>query len=111
MIENVESAARLVIDLLVGRRYRDLESLARGRRMTAAQIESAIAEYGRTLIVPPSDRLEFDAIFVSGTSPRQWSVNVTLWTLEEGRSDLTLTLTVEDQDSGLRVELDDIRVL
>ena len=41
----------------------------------------------------------------------QFSVHMPLWTEEEGRSDLTLELTIKMPDKGIEVELDDIHVL
>ena len=39
-----------------------------------------------------------------------WAVDVPLWTAEEGRSDLTLSLTVSESREGVRLELDDLHV-
>jgi hypothetical protein len=47
---------------------------------------------------------------VRGSNPKRWSVRFDLWTADEGRSDLTLELTVEETDP-LKIELDDLHVL
>lgn len=39
------------------------------------------------------------------------AVDVPLWTAEEGRSDLTLSLTVHDRDGSVEIAVDDLRVL
>ena len=111
MKRELENAVRQIIDLLVSGEHYDLEALTEGRRLTAAQIGSAIQEYGRTLITPPPDQLAIDAIQVTGKKPATWSVSVPLWTREESRSDLTLELTIEDRVDGPRVDIDNIHVL
>ena len=42
--------------------------------------------------------------------PPAWSVVMTLWTEEEGRSDLSIVLTVTQLEDGFDVTLDDIHV-
>ena len=46
-----------------------------------------------------------------GVKPPRWSVRMDLWTAEEGRSDLSLELTIIESGRGYTVELDDIHVL
>jgi hypothetical protein len=107
----VESAVREVVRLLVDRRYIDVEAFTAGNRLTATEIEQAIREYGATLIFPPEDAFDsMDAIEVEGVSPPKWSVVMPLWTQQEGRSDLSLELTVEQRLEGTRVEIDNIHV-
>jgi len=53
-----------------------------------------------------------DVIEVEGARPRQWSVNVDLWTVEEGRSDLTLEITLRENEKEIYdVEIEGIHVL
>ena len=40
----------------------------------------------------------------------KWAVDLPLWTQEEGRSDLMLSMTAWDRDGTIAVEIDDIRV-
>ena len=100
-----------------------LEELARGQfesliarvtasRLTADQLKEVIRDYGRTLVLPPEAiEQELDAVQVRGAEPPRWSVMVPLWTREEGRSDLTLELTVTITGSNAEFELDDLHVL
>jgi hypothetical protein len=45
-------------------------------------------------------------------NPKCWSVNLPLWTKEEGRSDLTLQMHFTESDGALyAVEIDDLHVL
>lgn len=107
----VESAVRLVVRLLVDRRYIDVASLTARNRLTAGEIEQAIQEYGGTLVFPPEDAFSsMDVIELDGVSPPKWSVVMPLWTQQEGRSDLSIELTVEERLEGTRIELDNVHV-
>ena len=53
-----------------------------------------------------------DVVAISASNPHRWSVVVPLWTVEEGRSDLSLELTLEDSGKeSYEVEIDDLHVL
>ena len=107
----VESAVRLVVRLLVEKRYKDLETLSGGTRLSAREIEQAVQEYGGTLTYPPEDAFRLvDVIALEGVSHSQWSVIVPLWTEQEGRSDLSLEMTVGEKPEGTRIQLDNIHV-
>ena len=98
--------------MLVEGEYDKIEKLTGGIRLSADDIDLAIKQYGRNLIIPPRESYDaIDAILVLDTTPPQWSVRFTLWTREEGSSDLTLELTLIQADKGCRIELDDIHVL
>ncbi|MBO0728544.1 MAG: hypothetical protein J2P57_04745 [Acidimicrobiaceae bacterium] len=86
--------------------------MSHGRRLTAGDLAEAVYSWGRTLVAPPAGQLEgADVVAVEGTDPQRWSVWLRLWTAEEGRSDLTLEVTIVDS-SGLHyeVELDNLEV-
>jgi len=89
-----------------------LELLTRGIRLSSEQIEAAIVEYGRTLVVPPVSAFSFmDVIEIRNSPSPSWSITMPLWTKEEGRSDLSLELTLVEKGGGFEVEVDDIHVL
>jgi hypothetical protein len=73
----------------------------------------ATQEYPGRLVMPPDQSIpEVDVVEIAGASPSAWSVNIPLWTAEEGRSDLTLQVTMRDSaEDLLDVEIDDIHVL
>ena len=93
--------------------YAALEKLSGGVRVGAADLERAVREYGRTLMVPPpGSEPELDIVEIRNARPRAWFVDVPLWSREEGRSDLTLQLKlVAAPAGGYRVEIDDLHVL
>jgi len=115
MSENLKmkAAVRQVVSMLVQGDYETLERLTNGVRLTAAEMAEGVREYGGSLILPPDDAFEnLDVVEVDGVEPRAWSVNVYLWTAEEGRSDLTLELTLRESGKEIfDVEIDNIHVL
>ena len=113
MEPNLSVPVRSIVRMLVARDYAGIERATDGRRLTAEQVANAVTEYGRTLVMPPERTFQsLDAVAVTGPGPRRWSVRFDLWTAQEGRSDLTLELTiVERGDGGVFVEVDDLHVL
>ena len=100
---------RLVKDL-AAEDYAALAYDGRIGRVSEAGLRSAIARYGRTLIpLPPSALQEGDAVVVRG-DPNVFAVDVPIWTKEEGRSDLTLSLDVTRREGGAEVRISDLRV-
>jgi hypothetical protein len=107
----LRDAVERVVELLVRGEYVDLERITGGRRLSASQLEEAVRQYGRTLRLPPDGQLKLDVIQVTGRMPPTWSTRCDLWTHEEGRSDLTLELTVVDEAAGPSIEIDNLHVL
>ncbi|HCN30298.1 MAG TPA: hypothetical protein DIT64_16465 [Verrucomicrobiales bacterium] len=98
--------------MLVERNYTELEQLSGGVRLSAQAIERAVSQYGRTLCRLPAERWRYlDVVEITGVVPARFSVRVDLWTVEEGRSDLSLELTLIDYGKHLAVEIDDLHVL
>jgi hypothetical protein len=88
-----------------------LENITSGKRLKANDIELAVKEYGKVLILPPEKAFhELDAIQLHDMKPSQWSVRMNLWTKEEGISDLSIILIIQS-DNGFDVEIDDLHVL
>ena len=105
-----EPDVRRVIELLADGEF---EALASSGRCSASDLHKAVRGYGQTIVLPPlDDAPPFDVVQVATSLSREWSVRVPLWTREDGRSDLTLELTVREQPSGrYAVEVDDLHVL
>ena len=102
-----------IVELLVSKNYQELEKLSGGVRLTSSEIDQAVCDYGAVLVTPPdSDFENVDAIEITGSNPRSWSVRYDLWTEEEGRSDLSLEVTLIENDKEIMgVELDNLHVL
>ena len=112
-VERVATAVRGVVERLVRGEYREAVAQCDTSRLTADELRAIVLDYGRTLTTPPADAWEhLDAVRINDASRRAWSVRVPLWTREEGRSDLTIEMTVVLDAVGLpRVELVDLHVL
>jgi hypothetical protein len=78
-------------------------------RLSAEGLASVISEYGRKVVFP--GEMELDAVEVLSSVVDQWSVHTPIWTMEVGRSDLTLDLTVEVVGERVKVTLNDLHVL
>lgn len=112
MNERLKESVRQVIELLVAGKYAELETRTNGNRLNSQEMAKAIADYGRELISPPNDAFGLmDVVEVRNAQPPQWSITMPLWTLEEGRSDLSIGVTLIAEEKGFRIELDDIHVL
>ncbi len=111
--QRIYSSTKQLIICLINGRYKELQSISSGIRLSAEQLQEAVKEYGHKLIIPPENQFEeLDVIEVLNSVPRKWSVRFDLWTEDEGRSDLTLEFTLIEQDEkGLGVELDNLHVL
>ena len=105
-----ESILKLVNDLVRGN-YASIEVDGRIGRLTREELERAITEYGRTLIPLPSNALEMADAFPVLDAPEHIAVDIPLWTEEEGRSDLTLSLTIIESHGVTSVSIDDLHVL
>ena len=110
--ERIRRTVEELSRLLASADYREIETLTSGTRLSSEEIAGVIAEYGRTVIIPPTEAYDYlDTIEVAGAATRTWSVTMPLWTAEEGRSDLSMELTLlELFDGTLRVELDNLHV-
>lgn len=114
----VASTTREIVQWLVQRDYDEIEKRTDRVRLSAVELRNAVDEYGRRLLMPPDvafDELDVVEIDTKGGA-RAWSVRVDLWTEEEGRSDLSLEMTMrepnEDDGGGqLVVEVDNLHVL
>lgn len=108
----IKEKTKHVINMLVNGEYDEVVKYTNGTRLPKAEIEYAIRDYGCTLANPPELAFEeLDVVEVDNPSQREWSVRCPLWTKEEGRSDLSIELSmIEESGEELRVELDNIIV-
>ena len=104
-----------IVALLAKGEYVSIERRTGGIRLSAEEIGAAVAEYpGRFIVPPPEARMDVVEVEVGVSVSPAWSVWLPLWTAEEGRSDLTLELTIRaeaEAHGGYAVELDDLHVL
>lgn len=100
----------LIVDL-VARNYATIVADGRGGRLTESEIASAITQYGRTLTVPPESALQAVDEYPQDNAPGQSWVDVPLWTKEEGRSDLTLSIIATKRGDTYELRIQDLHVL
>jgi hypothetical protein len=105
----VHALRTLVLDLASGR-FSQLEAGGRLGRLTAVELRAEIERYGRTLAPLPEGSFDVDVYPVDGARSASW-LDLPLWTEEEGRSDLTLSLVATKDGETYRVEMCDIHVL
>ena len=103
----------MITNLLAAGDYETASRMAEGRRLSAADLERAVRDYGRTLVsIPPAARDSYDVYRVEKANRPTFAVDVDLWTQEEGRSDLTLQLELIDTGrSTYAVTIEDLHVL
>ena len=112
MNTQLKEPVRRIIELLANQKYSELESLTKGVRLSAQDIAEAVAAYKRIIVVPPENAYDLmDVVEVRGSKPKKWSVTMPLWTKEEGRSDLSIELTIIQHAEDFEIELDDLHVL
>ncbi|MEQ1520537.1 MAG: hypothetical protein ABL936_04625 [Aestuariivirga sp.] len=110
--EIIELIAWEISDQLARQDYEALVMRCANTRLTASDLRNAVLEYGRKLESPPKDAYQnLDAIEIKNKVSPTWSVQIPVWTREEGRSDLTLELTVSLVNNLPHIELDDLHVL
>jgi hypothetical protein len=97
----VETAIRVIVDLLVRRQFSAVEAITRGVRLPAAEIEAAVTSYGRTFVAPGVGWWQAVTVTPVHTEPGTFHAAVPLWTVEEGRSDLTLELRLREVSEGV----------
>lgn len=112
----ITAETKKIVQWLAQDEYDKVEERTNRVRLSAKQLRSAIEEYGRHLVVPPEGVFdELDVIEIDTQSDsKAWSVRFDLWTQEEGRSDLSLEMTMrepKEPDGELIVELDNLHVL
>jgi hypothetical protein len=105
-------AIRSVIGLLAIGEYEALATMTGSQRLTASMLRTAVEEYGRTLVIPPGGLPSDLAEIPESSNPGTSHFVMSLWTAEEGLSDLSIELTLVENDLGfIATMIDDIRVL
>lgn len=104
---------RRIIELLSCERFSEIEHMDKGKRVTADQLRTAIEEYDAAFVPIPLDQeLDLNIIEVPAAELPTWSVIVPLYSREEGKSDLSLSLVViQKDDSTIEIEIEDLHVL
>lgn len=120
-VERIIDRLRMVVELLVQRKYVEIDEITGGNSWPAADVAQELEEDKVRLTMPPEDAFrDFHyrslegvteqkvlnegrecalQIYEGNTFPPSWLVNFDLWT-EGGRSDYTLQLTFRQVSDG-----------
>ena len=112
-MNSMEAAVRVLVDLLVRGEYATIDRISGGARISASDLKRAVADYGRVLAAPGDgwwDDVSVTPIETDG-SP-SFHIAVPLWTQEEGRSDLTLEVRLDEvAPEAFETQIEDLHVL
>jgi hypothetical protein len=87
-------------------------SVTQGKRLDADQLERAVDECGRTLVSPTDAWWSSVQVTAISGSASAFHVAAPVWTAEEGRSDLTVELRLQESIPGVfDTEVLDLHVL
>jgi hypothetical protein len=107
---DIQRLLRKLVQDLADAKYDDIAADGRGGRLTPVELHSLIHNYGRTLITLPDEAWSLVDVYLIAGQPDVVAMDIPLWTKEEGRSDLTLSVTITRSHEVL-VQIDDIHVL
>lgn len=109
---DLEAILREILDLIALGRYSDALAIHKHSRLTSSDLRNAIRDYPFDLTICPANAFDLASIVeIPGTINPQWSIAIPMWTKQEGRSDLTLEVSVTREGPKYIVELDDLHVL
>lgn len=110
IINEFEDIIRAIVSDIAKGDYRKLEAEAKNGRVSVADLRRTVEEYGYTIVPLPYNAFELaEAYYVE--SENRIDIFLPLWSAEEGRSDLTLSLSCHSAEEGLTVQIADLRVL
>lgn len=104
---------RHLVELLVEKKYDEIERMTGGQRLSSAELRQAVIDYGRILTIPPEDAWSrLDVVEVKASNRPTFSVRFDLWANGK-RSDLSIEVTFVEisPDGEFQVEVDDLHVL
>ncbi len=103
---------REIVEALVRKDYLSIGSESLGGRLSAAELETAIREYGADVTPIPDDILEqLEVIPVENAEIPTWFIDLDLW-INGKQSDLTLSMEMEQNRTGkLTAKILDLHVL
>lgn len=102
--------AALVHELVV-KNYTVLQLDGRSGRLTACELKRTIDDYGSQLVDITEEALAFADSYKLSGKQSEWAIDLPLWTLEEGQSDLTLSLVLSLLEDEAKLSITDLHVL
>lgn len=114
LVPAFKAALKDLVHQLVIRDYAGLMTGGHASNTTAQQLPQVFAEYYPcTPVDLPDDAWKFASAILVDANPEDiyWHVSIDLWTLEQGRSDLTLEVDVRSTPDGITTRIDDLHVM
>ena len=110
--DKIQQTAKRLVTMLVAHHFAAFEAWSNEVTLKQEHMHQALREYPGSLVMPPGSTIpHLNVIAVTNTRPTRWSVDIPLWTEEEGRSALTLQVTMmESANELMDVEIDNIHV-
>ena len=100
-----------VVRMLADGEYKKLETISSGSRLSAEDMEMAVAEYQCKVVAMPAEAVHL-VDYTELNDRTGWSVVVPIFTKEKGRSDLSLELTLTRNLFGsYELEIDNLHTL
>lgn len=109
-LEHFQSIIKEMIYNISINDYKIIESNGQNGRVNTDDLKRIIKEYGCTIITLPDEAFAALHIYKIKAENRI-DVYIPLWTKEEGRSDLTLSVSCYIIDGIPKIEINDLRVL
>lgn len=105
------SVLKKLVELLVNRDFESIKASGAAARVPVDALEDEMNEHGRSFIPLPDAAWErVEPIQVQDEA--RWYVDVDLWTVEDGESDLTLSVEVERAGDGTwKAEIQNLHTL
>lgn len=97
--EKARSAVHFILTLIVSENYAALSDLtAEGpEHLEPDELKKSIKSYPGSIRMPTEAEITFDVTAVEGSEPQRYIVDAPVFTMEEGKSDLTVRMTVVDK--------------
>lgn len=111
--EKIAKKLRTLVELFTQNKFEEIsKNYPSEYNLTSGEIQDSIKSYGGKLSMPPEKEFtNFEIVEVNDISPKLWDVRFSLWTIEEGKSDLTIVLDVEESsEEDYIIRLRDILV-
>ncbi|BCH30302.1 hypothetical protein MesoLjLc_22320 [Mesorhizobium sp. L-8-10] len=104
----IRSICWKISDFVATRGRNDQYGIFQQSLVNRADLHRVMNEYPATFVSPP--KTAYSDLEVTEENDGTWSVEVPLWSKEEGASDLCLMLTFAQEGDDIRVSLDDCYV-
>jgi hypothetical protein len=101
--ERLHESVRELLGKLARRELQELVDSGALATETAKRLEQEVIDYGVTPVVPPDIALLLAGATAEGAGA--WTIDVPLWTREEGPSDLAVRIHAQERETGLELEL------